>query len=308
MILTVTCNPALDVTYTVDSLAPGEVHRVDTVAERPGGKGVNVARVLQQLGEASTATGLADESFGAAVVASGVPAAFVTALPKVRRTLVVHAAGETTSLWEPGPMAGPEAAALLEERVAALLDAATALVVSGSLPRGVPDSLPATLARLAVTRGVPVVLDLDDEPLRAAADGSGAVLAPNRDELFRLVGAAGSLDVVAAARDLSRRSGAPVVVTLGGDGMLAVAGTDCWHAAAPESVDGNPTGAGDSAAAAIARGLTRGETWPEILADAVALSAAAVLAPVAGEVVLEAYRAWRPQVQVHPVTSLEVGR
>lgn len=308
MILTVTCNPAIDVTYTVDSLAPGEVHRVDSVVERPGGKGVNVARVLQQLGEATTATGLADDVFGAALAASGVPEAFVPALPKVRRTLVVHAGTETTSLWEPGPAADPSAALVLEQRVASLLATATALVVSGSLPPGIPASLPATLGRLALSRGVPVVLDLDDEPLRAATDGSGAVLVPNRDELFRLAGADGSLDVVAAARDLSRRSGAPVVVTLGAEGMLAVAGPGCWHAEAPERVDGNPTGAGDSAAAAIARGLTQGEPWPDILADAVALSAAAVLAPVAGEVVLSAYRRWRPQVRVRPVESLRIGR
>ncbi len=308
MILTVTCNPAIDVTYTVDSLAPGEVHRVSSVVERPGGKGVNVARVLQQLGETTTATGLADETFGAVVEASGVPAAFVPVLPKVRRTLVVHAAGETTSLWEPGPAVDPSAVTALEERVASLLGTATALVVSGSLPAGVPVTLPATLGRSALARGVPVVLDLDDEPLRTAADGSGAVLVPNRDELFRLAGAAGTLDVVTAARDLSARSGAPVVVTLGADGMLAVTGDGCWHAEVPERVEGNPTGAGDSAAAAIARGLTRGDSWPDIVADAVALSAAAVLAPVAGEVNLEAYRQWRPQVRVHPVESLPIGR
>ena len=268
MILTVTCNPAVDVTYTVGSLAPGQVHRVSSVVERPGGKGVNVARVLQQLGEATTATGFADQSFGASVGASGVPAAFVRALPKVRRTLVVHAAGETTSLWEPGPAVEPDAVPALERQVAALLGTATALVVSGSLPAGADPSLPARLAHLALGRGVPVVLDLDDEPLRAAANGSGAVLVPNRDELSRLVGADTGL----------------------------------------EQVHGNPTGAGDSAAAAIARGLARGDTWPDIVADAVALSVAAVLAPVAGEVVLEAYERWRPQVRVRPVESLPVGR
>jgi tagatose 6-phosphate kinase len=301
MILTVTCNPAIDVTYTVDSLAPGEVHRVGSVVERPGGKGVNVARVLQQLGETTLATGLSDEAFTVAVEASGVPAAFVSALPKVRRTLVVHAAGETTSLWEPGPEVEPSAVSALVERVTALLGSATALVVSGSLPAGVPVTLPATLGRLAVARGVPVVLDLDDEPLKAAAEDGGSVLVPNRDELFRLLRVDADLDVVAAARDLCARTGAPVVVTLGVDGMVAATGDGCWHAEVPEPVAGNPTGAGDSAAAAIARGLTRGETWPEIVADAVALSASAVLTPVAGEVDLDAYRRWRPLVRVRPV-------
>ena len=308
MILTVTCNPALDVTYTVDSLAPGAVHRVSAVVERPGGKGVNVARVLQQLGERTLATGLADEAFDAAVAASGVPSAFVPLLAKVRRTLVVHTDTETTSLWEPGPTTDAGAAAALEQRVASLLPSAAAVVVSGSLPSGVPASLPTTLARLARAGGLPVVLDLDDEPLALAAEGSGAVLMPNRDELGRLCGAVTARDVVAAARDLSRRNGAPVVVTLGADGMLAVDGSGSWHASVPEAVSGNPTGAGDAAAAALARGLSRGRSLPETVADAVALSAAAVLMPVAGEVDLAAYRRWRPRVRVEPVEHVWTGR
>lgn len=307
MILTVTCNPAIDVTYTVDALTPGEVHRVISVAERPGGKGVNVARVLQQLGEPTTATGLADASFGTLLEASGVPAAFVPGLTRVRRTLVVHTGTETTSLWEPGPAAEAGVIAALEEQVDALLATTSVLVVSGSLPPGVPPSLPAKLARLATSRGLPVVLDLDDEPLRIAADGSGGVLVPNRDELSRLVGTDATIDVVGTARELSSRSGAPVVVTLGADGMLAVAGSESWHAPAPEQVRGNPTGAGDSAAAAIARGLARGQAWPEILADAAALSAASVLSPVAGEVDLPAYEQWRTQVRVRSVESLVTG-
>lgn len=307
MILTVTCNPAMDITYTVESLVPGEVHRVSSVVERPGGKGVNVARVLQQLGEPATATGLADASFGTLLEASGVGASFVPGLPRVRRTLVVHTGTETTSLWEPGPAAETGAAAGLEERVTSLLETATVLVVSGSLPPGIPPTLPATLARLAASRGLPAVLDLDDEPLRIAAEGTHAVLVPNQDELSRLTGSDTAADVVATARALSSRSGAPVVVTLGADGMLVAAGSECWHAEAPELVHGNPTGAGDSASAAIARGLARGDAWPEILADGVALSAATVLAPVAGEVVLAAYQQWRPQVRVRSVESLVTG-
>lgn len=306
MILTVTCNPAVDVTYRVDRLDPGEVHRVRDVAARPGGKGVNVARVLHQLGEQTTATGLADPFFGATVEALGVPAAFVPALPSVRRTLVVHGAGQTTSLWEPGaaPADPTSAAVLLVEKVTTLLTDASALVVSGSLPPGVDPTLPAGLAKVATAAGIPAVLDLDDAALEAAADGSGAVLVPNREELARLVGASGRFDAVAAARDLSERSGAPVVVTLGAGGMIAVAAEWCWHALPAERLDGNPTGAGDSATAAIARGLMRQDPWPDVLADAVSLSAATVVAPVAGEVDLDAYRRWRPAVTVTPTETL----
>lgn len=311
MIVTVTCNPAIDVTYFVDSLTPGAVHRVGRVEERPGGKGVNVARVLHQLGESVVATGLADHDFGPRVEQTGLAAAFVPALPFVRRTVVVHADDTTTGLWEPG--AEPDdprgAATRLEERVEALLVGAKALVVSGSLPAGVEPGLPAALAKVARARSLPVVLDLDDAPLRVAAEGAGAVMVPNLEELGRLVGGdcGAELDVVAAARAVSRRSGAAVVVTLGVDGMVMVGDEGSWHAAPPEEVKGNPTGAGDSAVAAIVRGLVHEEPWPEILAEAVAVSAAAVVSPVAGEVDVARYETWRAAVPVTAVESFVPG-
>ena len=307
MIVTVTCNPAVDVTYRVDSLAPGEVHRVDTVVERPGGKGVNVSRVLHQLGVESIATGFADTWFGATVEALGVRAAFVPALPKVRRTLVVHGDEATTSFWEPGLPAAHEAEDALEEMVTGLLVRASALVVSGSLPSGADPRLPVRLAGLATSARVPVVLDVDGAALRAAADGGGAVLVPNLDELAGLVGGDARSDVVVAARELSALSGAPVVVTLGADGMLAVDGAECWRAEVPERVAGNPTGAGDAATAAIARGLGDDAGWPQIVADATALSAAAVVAPVAGEVDLASYERWRHLVEVRAVQPATAG-
>jgi 1-phosphofructokinase family hexose kinase len=275
---------------------------------RPGGKGVNVARVLASLGEPVLATGLADEHFGALVRQAGVQADFVAALPSVRRTVVVHerSGNRTTGLWEPGttPRDSTAAATQLMGRVERLLGDTEALVVSGSVPVGVDPGLPATLARLATAKGVPVVVDLDDAPLKIAAEASGAVMTPNLEELHRLVGRDGALDVVAEAAEVSRRTGASVVVTLGPAGMVAVTDHGTWHARPPEPVVGNPTGAGDSAVAAIARGLARRHPWPVILADAVAISAAAVASPVAGEVDLERYAAWRNAVPVVAVDSL----
>lgn len=306
MIVTVTCNPAVDVTYVVDRFEPGEVHRVREVVSRPGGKGVNVARVLHQVAESTVASGMADPFFASTVEALGVPTAFVPVLPGVRRTLVVHSPDHTTSLWEPGSApADPTAAAVqLIERVTALLTDASALVVSGSLPPGVDSALPAGLAKVAAAADIPAVLDLDGEALQSAAERSTAVLMPNLDELDRLVGADGRHDVVARCRVLAERRGAPVVATLGADGMVAVSPEGSWHARPPERVEGNPTGAGDAAAAAIARGLARGDDLPAVLADAVTLSAAAVARPTAGEVDLDAYRRWRPTVVATPTDSL----
>ena len=305
MILTVTCNPALDVTYRVDRLQPGAVHRVSETFVRPGGKGVNVARVLHQLGEPVRALGLADAGFDARLAALGVPSSFVEAMPEVRRTVVVHDMA-TTSLWERGHPVTSDAVDQLVGTVEAHLGEARALVVSGSLPPGTPVDLPLRLARLAAEASVPVVLDLDDEPLAAAAQGGGAVLTPNADELARLLG--GVDDPVASVRVLSARTGAPVVLTLGERGLLATDGATCWRAALPQPVRGNPTGAGDAVTAGVARGLALSHAWPDILRDAVALGAAAVAVPTAGEVDLAAYESHLANALVEVVDPAKVER
>lgn len=312
MIVTVTPNPALDVTYTAPPLRPGEVHRVSDVTVLPGGKGVNVARVLKATGVPVAATGLSGGSGGrfleSELAAREVPVEFVDALADVRRTTVVHGSdGVTTSFWEPGyPARDPGAAAeALLARVGSLLARADALVVSGSLPPGVDPALPARLAAAAAALGVPAVIDADDEPLRHAAESRAAVLMPNRDELARLDGRwpATVADAAAAAGRLCARGVPAVVVTLGADGIVARTGSGGWWARPVQAVEGNPTGAGDAAAAAVAAGLAAsGATdWPALLKDAVALSAAAVRRPVAGEVDLDAYRTWRTQVPVEPI-------
>lgn len=305
MILTVTCNPALDVTYRVDRLRPGAVHRVSETFVRPGGKGVNVARVLHQLGEPVRALGLADAGFAARLATFGVPASFVEAMPEVRRTVVVHDAA-TTSLWERGHPVTSDAVQRLVGTVVEHLVEARVLVVSGSLPPGVPVDLPLRLAGLAAEASVPVVLDLDDEPLAAAAHGGGAVLTPNADELARLLGAVD--DPVASVRALAARTGAPVVLTLGERGLLATDGTTCWRATLPHPVRGNPTGAGDAVTAGIARGLARSRDWPDILRDAVALGTAAVAVPTAGEVDLAAYESHLADALVEVVDPAPVER
>ncbi|MFJ9390711.1 1-phosphofructokinase family hexose kinase [Nocardioides sp. NPDC101246] len=301
MIITVTLNPAIDVTYRLPRLTVGEVHRVAEVSTRLGGKGVNVARVLHQLGEPTHAVGLADEVFADAL-AKQLPSTFLPELEDVRRTLVV-VAESTTSLWEPGRQAATGADRRLLDLLAERIPGATAIVVSGSLAPGVPTDLPARIARIAAAAGVPVLLDLDDAAL-AAAVGTGAVLTPNEDEAARLLGYALD-DPAAAVTELAARHGGPVVLTRGRHGLVAHADGGCWEVRPPAGVSGNPTGAGDATAAGLARGLARGRPWPEILRDAAALGAAAVVTPVAGEIDPDAYPSFLADVSVRRIDRKE---
>ncbi len=290
MILTVTMNPAYDMTYRVEQFERGRVHRVLSVEQRIGGKGINVARVLNQLGRYCRATGFADYAFAAAAELE-LPVDFVHALPWVRRTLVISESddGTATSLWEPGArVSDPYAVDQLMVRVNGLLPETGGMVVSGSLPGGVGPQVPAKLAAAALAAGVPTICDVDGRALELAAGVPGVVLMPNGEELHRLTGVTAETpeQVVAAVRPLLDAGVRAVIATRGGDGMVAITTDGAWSAALPEPMAGNPTGAGDAAAAAVIAGLAADPKpdWPQLLVDAVATSAAAVVIPVAGEI------------------------
>ena len=286
MILTVTPNAALDVTYRVPTLRPGGTHRVHDVHTRPGGKGVNVTDVLTQLGEPVRATG-----FAGGDLRDELPG-FVPIAGHSRRTVTVLSTddGSATLFNEPGPHISPGEWAALIAQFDDLVTNARVVVLSGSLPPGAPADGYAQLIRRAP---VPVILDTDGEPLRHGLAAGPALIKPNHDELTRLLGRApGDLHTDCVSL------GVPVAATLGARGTLLSTSDGTWLAEPPRAVHGNPTGAGDAFTAAFARGIAAGQPWPEILADAVALSAAAVNTPVAGTFDEDTYREFADHVRV----------
>ncbi|MFI5530639.1 1-phosphofructokinase family hexose kinase [Kitasatospora sp. NPDC051853] len=303
VILTVTLNAALDVTYHLPRVARFGSNRVREVAEQAGGKGVNVARVLRALGAEVVATGLAGGAAGLAIRQelgrAGLPEEFTAVAGESRRTIAVveQEDGDATVYLEPGPVVTEEEWLAFLERYARLLAGAGAVVLSGSLPRGLPADAYRTLVELAGERGVPAVLDADGAALAHGLAAGPALVKPNRKELAAAVG---SDDPQAGAARLRAAGAGAVAASLGPDGLLAVTGHGSWLATPPEPVPGNPTGAGDAAVAALTLGLVRDEPWPDRLRRAVALSAATVLAPRAGEFDAAAYRRWLELVRVEP--------
>ncbi|WP_433472501.1 1-phosphofructokinase family hexose kinase [Spirillospora sp. CA-142024] len=295
MILTVTPNAALDDTYEVPDARFGEVNRVAAVHRRPGGKGVNVARVLHGLGHEVVATGLAGGAAGRQIeeglAALGVPAAFSPVAGESRRTVTIVGA-EVTMFCEPGPtVTAAEWAAFLARYETLARDAAV-VVLSGSLPPGVPPDAYARLARLAPG---PVILDADGEPLRLGLAGRPAVVKPNAGELARV---SGTGDTAAGIRMLRAAGARTVVASLGAGGVVADTPGGVLRAALDRPVPGNPTGAGDALAAGLAAGLAADRPWPDLLRNAVALAACAVRSPVAGEIDAAAVPALLPHVSV----------
>lgn len=323
MIIAVTPNPALDLTWHVASLAVGNTHRADAGVARAGGKGLNVARVAHAQGASAVAVttcgGSTGAEFAAELDASGVPHVLVPVAASTRRSiaLVDESLGDTTVVNEYGIAPTEAEWAALTDAVAAALaasDTADVLVISGSFPPGTPDELLPALIRLGRDAGATVIVDTSGPSLLVAADAGASVLKPNEHELRDATGLDDPLD---GARELLRRGAELVLLSLGAEGMLAVSaesgavphsGADAAHSASRDEtrradadgsgprhsilharletpLAGNPTGAGDAAVAACAVLMDADiRDAEQILRRATAWSAAAVLMPLAGEI------------------------
>ena len=290
MILVVSLNPALDITHEVSSVDWAGVNRPRTVHVRSGGKGVNVARTLRALGTEVTLAGLAGGAAGDELAdrlcESGIKLALTPISGQTRRTFTVVDAGRKQAALfnEPGPAIDTGEFAEFFASYKKAVAECSAVVLAGSLPRGVDAAAYAKLIEVANVAGVPTILDTSGEALRLGAAAAPTLVKPNRDELDAVTRP--GLGVEQAARELS---GGAVVVSLGTDGLMAVDGDQVWLARPGEVVLGNATGAGDAVVAGLADGLVRGLDWPDRLRQAVALGTATVSSPVAGEYAAEAY-------------------
>ena len=317
MIGVVCLNPALDITHHVDAADWAGVNRPSAVHARPGGKGLNVARTLHALGADVLVLGLAGGLTGAGVEAAlaglGVPASWTRISGETRRTFTVvdRKTGGSALFNEPGPPVSDGEFGDYGVRYKEVLDGCAAVVLSGSLPPGLPEDSYAHLIGLAAAAGVPVVLDTHGAALRHGAAAGPAIVKPNLAELAAMagqpLGGAGLPAVTAAAGQLRAVGAQAVVASLGADGLHAVTADGGWWAVPPGPVAGNPTGAGDAVSAALAHGLVLGRPWDELLRHAVALGTASAAAPVAGEFAVGDYTRLLPAVTVHRDPVLQDG-
>ncbi len=291
-IITLTPNPALDLTYTLAKVERGTSHRVDMPLSRAGGKGINVARVAFTQGfdvlAIAPVGGATGDVFRRELEQSGVPAKLVDSPTETRRSIAIvetGCGGESTLLNEAGGSQPAAVLAALLEAAGAAAAGASVMVGSGSMPGGATAGFYSSLARLAADAGLPCILDTSGGALLDAAEAGATLLKPNHHELLEATGA-GSVPAGAAA--LMDRGAKQVLVSRGAEGMsLFDAGNPgaMLTARLPWAIAGNATGAGDAAVAAVASCLAEGVGDPAaVLRRAVAWSAAAVLMPGAGEI------------------------
>lgn len=278
MIYTVTLNPALDKTVEIPNFAVGNVNRITALRTDPGGKGINVSKVIDKLGECSTALGILGGNTGRAIADKldqmGLNCDFLFTLGETRTNLkVVDPIHHTnTDINEPGFVVTEELLDNLLQKLVQKVQPGDIVVLSGSLPKGAPGNTYHKWISRCKESGAKVFLDADGAPLVEGLKARPFLVKPNNDELSRLMGRELSdmADLISAARALLAEGVEKVVVSMGGKGALYITLEETIYAEGLKVTVGSTVGAGDSVVAALAVAEDRGLT----LEDAVVLSTA----------------------------------
>ena len=288
-IATITLNPAIDQSVAIPDFTAGSVNRVTWEQSDPGGKGVNVASFLADLGFRVAVTGLLGRDnagvFEQLFAGKGMTDAFVRVPGKTRVNVKIidEVSSAITDINFPGPTATPEHLAVLAQRIDALIADHDCFVLSGSVPAGVPATYTPDLVHRLKAAGKRVLLDSSGNPLREGIVAAPWAIKPNIAELEELVGAPlpDEAAVIAAARQLLAEGLGCVVVSMGEQGALFITADECLQAIPPEVEVKSTVGAGDAMVAGFVAGTLRGWTLADCarLATASALGALTQLGP-----------------------------
>jgi 1-phosphofructokinase family hexose kinase len=286
-ILCVTANAAVDKTALVGSFRLGEIHRPTSLIALAGGKGNNVARALNTLGEKVVASGWVGGYSGRFIEAElqreGIETAFVHRQEESRTCLSVldESSGVMTEVYERGEPVLPEELGALITWFSGATSSYRSVVLAGSIPPGVPSDFYARLIEVAHAAGVPVYLDASGAALREGLAAQPALIKPNKQEFADLVGSTPTsiAEYADAASRVALRCKGNVVLSLGADGAIAAGEHGRWWARPPHVNVVSAVGSGDSLLAGV---LSKRGSLDEMLRRGVAAGTANTLRLGAG--------------------------
>ena len=282
MILSFTPNPAVDKTLQVSGLQVGEVNRALDSHLDPGGKGINVSRVVHRLGGSTLAVGVVGGHIGRllqeALREEDVPFELVWIQAETRLNVILHdqSTGAGTRVWDRGPIADESCIERLEDALERRLPDASVFVTTGSLLRGMPADFHAKWIERARAHGVKTILDADGKWLEQALPARPDLIKPNVHEAATILGRElpTEQDVVAGALELCERGAGAVVISRGGEGSILATGGRVFRAVPPRIDLRSTVGSGDSMVAGLAMALAAGDPLQEGLRVGTAAGAA----------------------------------
>jgi 6-phosphofructokinase 2 len=290
-LLTITMNPALDVSTAVEEVRHTSKLRCEPMQRRAGGGGVNVARELHRLGTDVLAFYTAGHSTGRMMFSllqeEGVTCHPhpIAGFPRESFTVLEQSSGHEYRFVLPGPNISTEEweGALVE--IGKLCDPQALVVASGSLPPGVPQDFFARVARVVQGAEGLLIVDTSGEPLVEALKQGVFMVKPSLHELRDLSGKALTrlFAVRDAALDLVHSGSARIaVVSLGEMGALMACAQGVWYAPPLHVVVHSAVGAGDSFVAGMVWALAAGETPLQAFAKGVACATATLVSTANG--------------------------
>ena len=283
-IATVTLNPAIDQTVSVDNFQVGTVNRSLSTRLDAGGKGVNVASFLADYGLDVAVTGFLGEEnaelFERHFARKKIENCFIRVPGETRVNIKImdEHNQETTDLNAPGKAPGGHEVNRLREQVEVLAESCEWIVLSGKLPPGLPSKFYADLIQLIKRKNRQVVLDTSGDALLEGLKAGPRMIKPNIDELSHLIGREliELTEVHSSARSLLNEDVQVVVVSMGGDGALFLQENESLLAVPPSVTLKSTVGAGD----AMVAGLVAGSVKNLSLADCARLATAFSLSAI----------------------------
>lgn len=285
MIFTVTLNPALDKTAQAPNFKLDAVTRITELRQDPGGKGINVSKVIKQLGGESVAWAVLGGNTGRGIKASleemGISCRAFEVEGETRTNLkVVDPVDDThTDINEPGPVVTDEMLDDMLAQLVAEISEGDIVVLAGSIARGASDDTYEKWVKACREAGAKVFLDADGDKLVAGIKGNPFLIKPNEIELGNMLGRTLDTDekVAEAARELIAQGLDNVVVSMGGAGAMFVSADRVVKGGSVKVPVGSTVGAGDSVVAALAFAEEKGMSLEEKVKLSMATGAANVM-------------------------------
>ena len=281
MIYTVTFNPSLDYVVQVDDFSVGEINRTRTESIYPGGKGINVSLVLQNLGLPSVALGFTAGFSGAEIERllqeAGCQCDFIAVKAGYSRINTKIISGAETALNGQGPQLSEAELAALFNKLRRLTQN-DVLVLAGSIPASLPDNIYEQILELLQPVGTRVVVDATGDLLLKVLKYRPFLIKPNHEELGEFFGRGPLLteeEILAAAQRLQQQGARNVLVSRGANGALLLDENGKLHKqASPKGTLVNSVGAGDSMVAGFLAGYLQTQDYDAALRLGVAAGSA----------------------------------
>lgn len=264
MILTITLNPSVDRRYVVNGFEKGKVFRAEEVQYTPGGKGINVTKVIKSLGEPVMATGFLGGRSGEYIKdeldSMDIQHNFIGINGETRSCIAILSEDKSqTEVLEDGPHIGEKGILDFYEFYEDIIDDFEIICASGSLPEGVRADTYRKLIGIAKKHDKKFILDTSGEALKLGIEGGPFLVKPNKEELENLVGYTfiNEGDIIEGVKPFLDKGVNIVVTSLGSEGAMAISKDCAYKVKVPEINTINPVGSGDSMVAGFAVSILR---------------------------------------------------